>query len=225
MMNGGSIGLLGKGFVRLVGRGSGSKGFTLFQYSYAQQEGWRILQKPNSLLSRTLQARYFRHQTFLSATVGYNPSFSWRSILEGREVLKLGLVWMVGNGCSINIWGDPWVRTRADPVLISPSSQPCDEVFVANLIFQNSRSWDQELISALFLDEIRDQILAIPIRQIDEEDFLMWKLERNGTYIVRSGYRAWVDFSDSVTKTENEHDIAMAATWHWIWGLPIPPKL
>ena len=44
----------------------------------------------------------------MSAELGSNPSFTWRSLIEGRTVLNKGVLWRVGNGENINI-GDPWV--------------------------------------------------------------------------------------------------------------------
>jgi hypothetical protein len=35
--------------------------------------------------------------------------YTWRSILKGLEVLKEGLIWMIGNGSCVNIWTNPWL--------------------------------------------------------------------------------------------------------------------
>lgn len=43
------------------------------------KQGWHILSNPNSLLARTLKAKYFPYSSFLQA--GHNPSWGWRSIL------------------------------------------------------------------------------------------------------------------------------------------------
>ncbi|KAL8502039.1 hypothetical protein ACS0TY_021246 [Phlomoides rotata] len=177
--------------------GLGLKDLRSFNKVMLGKQGWRILQNPTSLLSRTLQARYFRRRNFLTADVGYNPSFTWRSIIDGMEGLKLGMVWMIGNGCSINVWGDPWVCSKPDPFLLPPFTQMNEEIYVADLISQDSRNWDRELISALFSEEDSASIMAIPLRQLDENDFLMWRLERNGINSVRSGYKAWVEMVDT----------------------------
>ncbi|KAF7810266.1 reverse transcriptase [Senna tora] len=39
---------------------------------------------------KSLKAKYFRDGTFMEAGLGSNPSFTWRSILQGRQVLKKG---------------------------------------------------------------------------------------------------------------------------------------
>ena len=41
------------------------------------------------------------------AQMGNNPSYTWRSIIEGRTVLEKGLIWTSGNGANINIRDSP----------------------------------------------------------------------------------------------------------------------
>ncbi|XP_026384836.1 uncharacterized protein LOC113280430 [Papaver somniferum] len=40
-----------------------------------------------------------------------NCSTTWAAILDSREQLKKGCIWLVGNGQSINIFSDPWLHT------------------------------------------------------------------------------------------------------------------
>lgn len=44
---------------------------------------------------------------FFDARVGSNPSWTWRSILEGRKVLLEGVRWRIGNGKKVRIDIDP----------------------------------------------------------------------------------------------------------------------
>jgi hypothetical protein len=37
---------------------------------------------------------------------GSKPSFAWRSTLSAKELLQQGVVWRVGDGQSIKVWGD-----------------------------------------------------------------------------------------------------------------------
>jgi hypothetical protein len=49
--------------------------------------------------------------SFLNASLGKNPTYAWRAFFSARDLLQQGHVWRVGNGASINIWGDRWIPT------------------------------------------------------------------------------------------------------------------
>lgn len=71
----------------------GSKGFRdmeTFNLALLAKRGWRLLYDQDSLLSRLMKARYFPRASFLEAKEGFQPSYTWRSILKGREVLVKG---------------------------------------------------------------------------------------------------------------------------------------
>ncbi|GAA0144406.1 hypothetical protein LIER_04863 [Lithospermum erythrorhizon] len=50
------------------------------------KQGWRMVTRQTSLLFKILKGRYFRNGSFLNAKMGSNPSFGWRSLLEGRKI-------------------------------------------------------------------------------------------------------------------------------------------
>ncbi|KAL0427138.1 UNVERIFIED_CONTAM: hypothetical protein Slati_2888600 [Sesamum latifolium] len=54
------------------------------------KQGWRVLSRPEALLSQVLKARYFPQHSFWEANLSYRPSLMWRSILATREVLRVG---------------------------------------------------------------------------------------------------------------------------------------
>jgi hypothetical protein len=78
----------------------------VFNLALLAKQGWRLIQDPNSLLGTILRDKYFLRSSFQKATLGYNPSYVWRSILKALMVLDNGLIWRVGNGEKIRIWGD-----------------------------------------------------------------------------------------------------------------------
>ena len=63
----------------------GFRNFQAFNIFMVAKQGWRILQKPDSLLAKFLKARYF----FLEADIGHNPSHAWRSIWKLTLVTTL----------------------------------------------------------------------------------------------------------------------------------------
>ena len=54
---------------------------------------WRIIKCPDSLVARVIKARYFLDSNFFEASIGWNSSFLWCSLLGGREVIEKGSRW------------------------------------------------------------------------------------------------------------------------------------
>ncbi|KAL0398703.1 UNVERIFIED_CONTAM: putative mitochondrial protein [Sesamum radiatum] len=76
---------------RPLGKGGlGVRELKAFNIVLLAKQGWRLITKPNSLLSLVLKAKYFPHCSFWDAQVGGRPSLTWRSILLAKEVLRKG---------------------------------------------------------------------------------------------------------------------------------------
>ncbi|XP_062085599.1 uncharacterized protein LOC133791697 [Humulus lupulus] len=80
-----------------------------FNLAMLAKQGWRLLCKPDSLVGRVFKARYFPNSDFLSADLGQNPSFVWRSIWGAQDLVRLGVVRTIGNGDNTSITGHPWL--------------------------------------------------------------------------------------------------------------------
>lgn len=79
-----------------------------FNQALLAKKDWRLIQRPDSLLGRLLKSKYFPNSSFLDVLLGHNPSYVWRKIIWGRDLLKMGLHWRVGSGNSIPLFKDPW---------------------------------------------------------------------------------------------------------------------
>ena len=84
--------------------GMGFRDIEFFNLALLARQAWRLLQEPNSLSARILKSVYYPASSILEAEVGKNPSQVWRSIVEGRDMLKLGLVKRIGSGEDTHIW-------------------------------------------------------------------------------------------------------------------------
>ncbi|XP_022145148.1 uncharacterized protein LOC111014662 [Momordica charantia] len=89
--------------------GLGFKDLCIFNQAMLAKQSWQIIKNPNSLLVRVLRGKYFKHGNFMTAELGSNPSFVWRSILWGKELFVKGIRWRIGNGFSVIIGSDPWI--------------------------------------------------------------------------------------------------------------------
>ena len=85
------------------------KDIEFFNKALLAKQAWRILYDQSSILSCFLKSRYFPNGDFLSASIGNRPSYAWRNILHGRDLLAKGLRHMIDNGLSISVWTMPWL--------------------------------------------------------------------------------------------------------------------
>lgn len=83
--------------------GLGFREIEVFNDALLAKHAWRLLKDPNSLLRQTLLNKYCTDRDLLSCSAPNSASHGWRGILAGREVLKKGLGWAIGNGTSINV--------------------------------------------------------------------------------------------------------------------------
>ena len=67
-----------------------------FNLALLAKQGWRLMYNPDSLMAKILKAKYFPHNDIFHAQAGNNPSYTWQSILDDMEVLRMGCVWRVG---------------------------------------------------------------------------------------------------------------------------------
>jgi hypothetical protein len=70
----------------------GFMNFECFNQAFLAKQGWRLITSPDSLCAKTLRARYYKNTNFLIASCPKRASFTWRSIIHGRDLLKKGLV-------------------------------------------------------------------------------------------------------------------------------------
>jgi hypothetical protein len=85
--------------------GLGFRDMELFNLALLAKQAWRILREPNSLSARVLKVVYYLgRRDFLEAYHGSSPSRIWRSIVDGREVLKEGLIKRIGMGEKMATW-------------------------------------------------------------------------------------------------------------------------
>jgi hypothetical protein len=90
---------------------------------------------------------------------------------------------------------------------------------VGHLIDQNAKVWNEQLVRQLFGNETTQNILNTPLHQQVQMDKLIWKVEKNGCYSVRSAYRICIE--DIIN---NDH-LRKPGYWSGIRRLKVPPKV
>jgi hypothetical protein len=120
--------------------GMGFKDFVLFNQAMLGKQCWRLLTEPDSLCARVLKGRYYPNTDFLSAKKPRSSSFTWRSILFGRELLLKGLQWGVGNGTRIRVTLDNWIP--GFPSGTFSTLEPVLSNATVRLLMDENGAWD-----------------------------------------------------------------------------------
>ncbi|KAL5817683.1 hypothetical protein ACOSQ3_026061 [Xanthoceras sorbifolium] len=203
-----------------VSGGMGFRDFSSFNQAMLAKQGWRLLMNPSSLMTRVLKAKYFPNTSFLSSALGCRPSFVWRSILWGREVLKKGLRWKVGDGQIISVYEDSWLPKDSGFRVLSPRLLPYG-VKVAALLSRPG-CWSKGLVEFYFNSEEAASILSIPLCSRPIEDSLIWHFDKRGFFSVKSAYNVALSLGNSDVPSCSR---GFSPWWRKLWALQLPSKV
>ena len=87
----------------------GGLGFRKLQYfnrALLRKQGWRVIRQPNILAALVLKAKYSARMDFWGATLGYQPSYTWRRLLKAGLLVEKGCKRRVESAIKIQIWQD-----------------------------------------------------------------------------------------------------------------------
>ncbi|OMO62153.1 reverse transcriptase [Corchorus capsularis] len=200
--------------------GLGFRDFEAFNLALLAKQCWRLIREESSLCCRVFKARYFRDETFMRATLGSNPSFVWRSLMAGREVLKKGCRWRIGDGMSVDIWRDEWLN---NPPAFRPTPRPgtiCQSNPVS-VLFDDQGQWDVDLVRELFVDDDVARILSVPFFTQVSRDELIWSHSKNGYYTVRIEYHV----ARMILGRSSPVMVLREVKWRLLWGALVLPKV
>lgn len=152
--------------------------------------------------------------------MGYRPSFIWRSILWGRQVIHKELRWRIENGENLQIYNTSWIPRPETFKILSQPTLP-KEAKVSWLINEEHK-WNENLIRQHFIPEDVKRIVQISLPVCPEPDQLLRAYDRHGLYSVKSGYQVALRLKfpnyPSTSKTS-------MTEWNMIWKLQIPTKI
>lgn len=120
--------------------GLGFKDIEAFNDAFLAKIGWRILNNPESLLARTLLGKYCHSSSFLTCRSPSSASHGWRGILIGRNLLRQGLGWSVGDGNKIRVWQDPWLSLQQPSSPMGPPTAAQTNMLLSDLLCPSPRS-------------------------------------------------------------------------------------
>ena len=169
---------------------------------------WRIIANPNNIWSKIITEKYLSKEPLMERSKT-KTSWQFGRLLNIRDTFSKGLLWLVGNDKTINVWSDIWVNAQKLKNFRNnhnPNLKVCD-------LFTNSNTWDTKKLNNIFPPHITQMISNIYIPRIDIADRLIWIYNKNGTFTVKS--------TSSLFNTRNNNNIS----GDWIWKLNIAPNI
>ena len=125
----------------------------------------------------------------------------------------------IGNGKSINVWQDFWLKDDTHLHLLTPIVEGLENLMVMDLFILRTREWDIELLQELSCPRDVQAIAQTPASTTRGGDQLIWHFTKNGMYLVKSGYRLSLIGRDQHVSAGNR------GNWLTIWNLKLPPRV
>jgi hypothetical protein len=205
--------------------GVGFRDMRLFNQALLARQAWRLIQCQDTLCAQLLKAKYYPNGSIIDTVFSGNSSSTWNAIAYGRELLKKGVIWRVGNGANIRVWRDPWIPRDAMHTPKTPQGR-CRFRWVADFL-QPDGSWNLARLQQYFIQEDVDEICKLKPSSRNEMDFIAWHPEKRGVFTVKSAYQLALKGSEQF---QNQGAISARPDgqrpgWKVIWGCSVPPKV
>ena len=153
--------------------GMGFKDLSAFTLSMLGKQGWKFIIEPDSLVARIFKARYFPTGSFLTAAVGHNPSYVWRSIMSARFLVRGGARWSIGSGANISILNEHWL-SNGEVIGSDISGAHFVHNFTVNSLMNlYDKSLNEQVVRQVFSDDIANKILHTTLISQVEEDIII----------------------------------------------------
>ncbi|XP_048608970.1 uncharacterized mitochondrial protein AtMg00310-like [Brassica napus] len=151
-----------------------------FNLALLAKQLWRLVQYPDSLVVRVLRGRYYRLSSSLRVNAISSPSYVWTSISAARKLLLLGIRQKIDSGYEVKVWKDPWIpMTHArQATAVAPVMHP--NMRVIDLINQESKEWDVELLEHYVNPIDVPFIRSLAISTTHRRDTFLWSYTKNG---------------------------------------------
>ena len=204
----------------------GFKDLECLNQALLAKQARRLIHSDDCLMSRVMKAKYFENLDFATAPLGAKPSYAWRSILYGRDLLSKGLKRMVGNGRSMKVWTDPWLEDEEGNCRPPIRRQRLFDVnlMVSDLINPQTRRWDTIKINELFVPaDIAILLQNQPV--VSDDDSWLWKYTRNGLYKVKTGYDLSFSVKNEAIINQQNIQPSLNPLKAQVWGFKAPPKI
>ncbi|KAL0430792.1 UNVERIFIED_CONTAM: putative mitochondrial protein [Sesamum radiatum] len=206
--------------------GLGLRDLRAFNSAMLAKQFWRLLVYPKSLVGQVLRARYYPGLSILKAEPGSRPSFTWRSILSSKALIRAGYRWRIGDGRTSRIWIDPWIprlpsfRPQSVPNSLPPPTTVC------HLFDYDSSDWNEPLISSIFDHNDCAAILSLPLTRAHLPVEIVWHFTRSGSFSFKSAYHlAFSQNRLNIPQSSSMNSPTLKKGWQGTWNAKVPNKV
>jgi ribonuclease HI len=199
----------------------GFRDLSVFNQALLAKQCWQLWTSPDSLTAQIFKSKYYPNCSILEAQLGTKPSFSWRSIQGACKIVSDGLIWRIGEGSKVKIWGDRWIHNPTTYMIQSPPTILVEEAKVEELIDHDRKGCNVELLDALFNEDDWMAIKGIPISSSSQPNKLVWRGTKNGVFSVSSAYHMMKEVE---IENQPKSSIRRGQTdlWKGIWNMRSP---
>jgi hypothetical protein len=141
--------------------GMGFQDLHFFNKALLAKQCWRLWKEEESITAKIMKAKYYPNESILEAKLGTKPSFIWRSSYKSRVLVREGLIWRIGDGSRVHIWGDKWLPTPTTYCIQSPPKNLAPDAMVSDLIDRRIGGWKQNLLLENFNKEEVEAIQSV----------------------------------------------------------------
>ncbi|CAN1787933.1 Putative ribonuclease H protein At1g65750 [Linum perenne] len=143
-------------------------------------------------------------------------SATWRGVLKVWPSVVNGLHWSIRDGQSTHFWTDRWVDSGVVLADHALNVQGVDNSLLVSQACSDLGEWNVDFLTSVLPHDIVMQVLGMspPVERLGK-DSLVWGLEANGMFSVRSAYLM-------ITDNDTSH---MDPLWRHIWSWNGPSKI
>jgi hypothetical protein len=136
--------------------------------------------------------------------------------MAAKDLLSSGIIWRVGDGKSINVWGDNWLPNFGSLNFQPELTLPRDAK-VSDLIDVSVRGWNCGLIDNCFPAYVANIIKNIPLCPLFPPDKIIWNGTSSRSFSVKNAYHMALDLLKQ-KNGECSYSVGNRDFWKKIWS-------
>ncbi|CAN1754104.1 Putative ribonuclease H protein At1g65750 [Linum perenne] len=172
---------------------------------------WGLIDRPSELWAQVIISKYLK-KTEGGYVLARKTGFSavWRGMMKVWPNVIDGIQWSVRDGKTTKFWTDRWLDSGALLVDQALNIQGVNPSLLVSQVIKTNGDWDSDFLSSVLPHDIVLQVIGMspPLDNLGQ-DSLVWGLEANGAFSVRSAYLMLSDIEP------DSSDGFWSRIWRW----------